>query len=111
MSSHLSPYYKLDAQGQPVACDFDDYQQWFQHADRRVAFDLHGVVEVSTVFIGLNFALSKREPPRMFESRIFGGPHDGEKRRYDTREQALAGHAELVAMIRKPVPRPTERPR
>lgn len=33
---------------------------------------------------------------------IFGGPHDQYQRRYETKEEALRGHAEAVALARSP---------
>ena len=52
-------------------------------------------VDVSTVFLGLdhNFGAG---PPLLFETMIFGGPNDGYQERYETWEQAEAGHAKAV---------------
>jgi len=44
--------------------------------DRIVAkTDIDGEVEVSTVFLGLDHAVWDG-PPMLFETMIFGGPHD-----------------------------------
>ena len=55
---------------------------------------------VSTVWVGLDFRLGGLGAPLIYESMVF--PSYGEcgeeleVRRYETREQAAAGHADLV---------------
>ena len=49
---------------------------------------------VSTAFIGIDY----RSPPRLWETKIFGGPHDQYQDRYTTREGALAGHEKALAL-------------
>jgi hypothetical protein len=49
---------------------------------------------VSTVFAGVDYL----SPPRLWETVIFGGAHDGYQRRYSTRESALAGHDSALAL-------------
>jgi hypothetical protein len=65
-----------------------------------VADDRFGRVRVSTVFLGLDHNHFGGEP-LLFESLIFGGPLDGEMRRYPTWEQAERGHAEMLAAAKK----------
>ena len=48
-------------------------------------------VIISTVFIGIGTEL--------FESKIFGGKHDGTTLKYNTWKQAKKGHAFLVRRI------------
>ena len=57
-------------------------------------------VEISTVFLGLNHAWTIDGPPVVFETRVFGGPLDGQQDRYYTFGEAEAGHAEMVARVR-----------
>lgn len=54
---------------------------------------------MSTVFLGLDHNFSGGEPI-LFETMIFGGPLDGEQRRYHTYDQAERGHTEAVAAAR-----------
>jgi hypothetical protein len=49
---------------------------------------------VSTVFSGVDYL----SPPRLWETVIFGGVHDGYQHRYHTRESALAGHESALAL-------------
>lgn len=54
---------------------------------------------VSTVFLGLNHSFDDREPI-LFETLVFGGPLDGDMKRYATYDQAERGHAKVVAEVR-----------
>lgn len=56
---------------------------------------------VSTIFLGLDHSFSDDGPPVLFESMIFGGPLSGEQRRYTSRADALAGHADLCAWVQR----------
>lgn len=84
----------------PVRCD-DLYKwaRWFENgAARRVAFDHVGDgLTVSTVFLGLDHNWGEG-PPQLFETMIFGGPHDEYQERYSTWDEAVHGHARAVAM-------------
>ena len=84
-------------------CD-DLWGRWFQTADRQVARDERDAVVVSTVFLGLDDA-SGPGRPLLFETMIFGGPHDQDRARYSTWAEATAGHAVMCA---KAFPRPPE---
>ena len=66
---------------------------------RRVARDDIGDALVSTVFLGLNHRWDDG-PPLIFETMIFGGPHDESQWRYSTEAMAQAGHAAIVAALR-----------
>lgn len=59
-----------------------------------------GMVEVSTVWLGLDHQFGEG-PPLIFETLIFGGDRDGEVRRYSTKEEALAGHLHAVNEIQQ----------
>lgn len=95
-------------QGEPVPASAAEFGEWLQHAketDRRIAAtmvqrgvpgtapgDVAGVrVDVSTVFLGLNHAFGDGEP-LLYETMVFGGPHDGRQLRCSTREEAVALH-------------------
>lgn len=65
---------------------------------RRVARDLIGDAEVSTVWLGLDHGFGTE--PLIFETMIFGGDKDGTQIRYSTKDEALERHKELVAELR-----------
>jgi hypothetical protein len=86
------------------------WAKWFENASangadgRRVGGDFIGFgVRVSTVFLGINHQHSDG-PPLWFESMVFADDsgHDLNEfmARYSTWEQAEAGHAYLVAVVK-----------
>jgi hypothetical protein len=92
-------YYILDERGEPVAAGPMTWARWYETADRRVAFDDLGERgQVSTVFLGVDHAF-RDDRPVLWESMVFGGPHDQQQFRYHSRAEALAGHAVLVEAI------------
>lgn len=93
----MSRYYILDGTT-PVMCDLLKWAEWFALSDRTVACTDLGECRVSTVFLGSDYSLNGG-PPLIFETMVFGGPHDGEIDRYSTWDEANAGHAEMVARI------------
>jgi hypothetical protein len=76
---------------------------WFETANRRVAETFVGSVRVSTVFLGLDYRFSNphSESPILFETMVFGGPHDGDKERYCSWEEAEEGHEQMVERIKR----------
>lgn len=71
--------------------DLMKWVRWFETANRLVSRTTTGEVEVSTVFLGLDYGIFN-EPPRLFETLVLGGPHDQEGERYETWEEAEIGH-------------------
>lgn len=65
----------------------------------RVGSDHIGEAWVSTVWLGLDHSFTGT-PPLVFETLIFGGEHDQYMRRYSTKDQARAGHDEIVTALR-----------
>ena len=61
---------------------------------------LVGETEVSTIFLGLDHNYSYTGPPVLFETMIFGGEHDQYQERYTTWDDAEAGHAKAVALVK-----------
>ena len=61
--------------------------------------ELAGGVHVSTVFLSLNHAFGQG-PPVLFETMIFGGPHDDYQERYTTVEEAREGHRRAVELAK-----------
>jgi hypothetical protein len=74
---------------------------------KRIAEDIIGLgsptqARVSTVWIGIDYSWLGNGPPVIFETMIFaeGNVLDGEMGRYVTEDQARAGHAEWVTLLR-----------
>jgi hypothetical protein len=57
---------------------------------------------VSTMFVVLDYGWG-RGAPILYETMIFGGPHDLYCQRYTTRDAALAGHDQAVALAKESV--------
>lgn len=92
-------WYVLDGKTPKPVGGLEDWARWMQTGDRHVAQDLVGDVRISTVFLGLDHSHVGGDP-LLFETMIFGGPHDGHQTRASTWDEAEAQHAEAVAMAR-----------
>lgn len=102
--THDDPLSFLDGQlfnqaGQPMSAEAWGRVLGMPVEYRRVARDEVGDVTVSTVWLGLDHGFGMEDAPLIFETLIFGGDHDGEMMRYPTRDEALAGHAQAVALV------------
>ena len=89
-----SDYYGLD--GEPITMD-EWVRLWGDPATKFVSKTkcAENRYEVSTVYLGLNHGWG--DVLQIFETMVFGdGPMDQECVRYATREQALAGHVEMI---------------
>jgi len=99
-------HYTLDAAGQPIPCDdVLVWARWFGGRHNRQLRSTYvgegpAKVHVSTVFLGLDHNFDDKGPPVLWETMIFGGPHDGYQDRYSSREDALAGHDKALALAR-----------
>ena len=93
-------HYKLGKDHAVEPCQFWEWVAFMETpgADR-VAADEMGDIRVSTVFMGLNYSIGDG-PPRVFETMIFGGVHNHYQRRYSTWDEAVAGHAEALALAK-----------
>ena len=60
-----------------------------------------GDVRVSTVWLGLDHRFVDEGEPLIFETMVFGGPHDQSQWRWPTEEAARAGHAEILKALRE----------
>lgn len=74
---------------------------------KRVAHDVVGDCEVSTVWLGINHGAS-HGPPLIFETMIFGADgkqsdHDESCWRYATEQQATEGHERIVRKLQQEV--------
>lgn len=86
-----------DHEGDPIG--FVEWHRLFA-ADRSVACTtVADGVEVSTVFMGLDYSFGMGTP-LIYETMIFGGAHDTERWRTPNRTAALAAHDQAVAFAR-----------
>lgn len=95
----MSRHSILDEHGAIVPCDALTWARWFEKADKSIARTKVADCEVSTVFLGLDLGYHGAGPPEWFETMVFGGPLDQEQMRYETMEQAKAGHREMVTRV------------
>lgn len=96
----MSDKYILDDNRVPVPCsDLMEWAKWYETADRHVAQEVVGDVRISTVFLGINHRFGPGSP-LLFETMIFGGPHDGHQARCTFWDDAIKQHAEAVEMAR-----------
>ena len=91
--------YILDGKKAVPCNDLMAWADWFETADRHVAQEAVGDIQVSTVFLGLNYRWGSGEP-LLFETMIFGGPDDGYQTRCSTWEEAVAMHAKALRLAR-----------
>lgn len=83
----------------PLAVDVMVWARWFDDpGKRRVANDVIGGVQVSTVFLGLDHDFTGKGPPVLWETMVFDEEQDCE--RYASYEDAVAGHQRLVDTVR-----------
>jgi hypothetical protein len=94
----MNGQYILDGHNPIPVDDLLQWGQWLETADRVVGKDEIGDATVSTVFLGLDHSFGFG-PPMLFETMIFGGPHDQEMERYSTWEEAEAGHQRWVQKL------------
>ncbi len=78
--------------------DLMEWAKWLESADRHVAKDESHGVEVSTVFLGLDYNFGSG-PPLLFETMVFGGKLDGEVNRYSTWQEAETGHEAMKGRV------------
>lgn len=88
--------YVLNEVGDPVPePDLLKWGQWFETADRQVAFDTFDGCQVSTVFLALDHQLGMG-PPILWETLV---SDSDDLRRYSSRLDALKGHAEMLSEL------------
>lgn len=83
--------YKLEGKTIIPCHDLMEWARWMEDANRHVRVEKKGDVRVSTVFLGLDHSFDDG-PPLLFETMIFGGPHDGFQERCSTWEEAEKQH-------------------
>lgn len=74
-----------------------EWAKWYEKFENRMLAEARGNGwRVSTIFLGLDHGFGFSKAPVLWESMVFGGPHDGVMRRYDDWELAHTGHLWLV---------------
>lgn len=97
----MSDHYILDADKRPVCVGVEEWERWFDMANRHVAFtQINSQVEVSTLFLGIDHSFGRPGPPILFETMIFGGEHDQDRWRYSSWDEAKAGHDAVVKRLK-----------
>ncbi|KKL54171.1 hypothetical protein LCGC14_2268060 [marine sediment metagenome] len=87
----------FDRKGRPM--ELMDWASAIESADAVIGNDTIDGQQVSTVWTGLDRRFLDG-PPLIFETMIFGGPHDQYCDRYSNEEAALDGHKRTVAALR-----------
>jgi len=91
----MSLYY-YDRQGNPLTL-----MEWASSTDdKRVAYTKVDDTTISTVWLEFNHQYGDG-PPLIFETMVFGGPFNEEQIRYSTEAEAVAGHDQMVALVRE----------
>ena len=99
----MSGQYILDEKGNPVASsDLLLWGKWMQETKlRTVAKNTTSRgVRISTVFLGLDHSFGESEPV-LWETMIFGGPHDQYQERYTSLAAAVEGHNRATELAMK----------
>ena len=98
LSYAMDNFGAYDRNGKPIS-QMEWSRLMMDHEYKRVALDKVGDADVSTVWLGLDHNFSGTGPPLIFETMIFGGPHHDEQWRWSTLDEAIAGHASVVAAL------------
>ncbi len=94
--------YILDADHRPVKATLMQWAMWFEDITNRIVdyTEITSETNVSTVFLGLDHRFDRSGPPLLFETMIFGGPHDQSGWRYASWDDAEVGHKAAVRKAR-----------
>lgn len=90
----MNKCYRLDGETISEVHDFIEWAKWYETANRSIADDMVGESRISTIFLGLDHSYG--DTPILFETMVFGGPLDGEQKRWYTLEEAREGHKATV---------------
>lgn len=99
--------YLLDENGNPVpvgntAEEFAAWSLWFDECweDRVVeSTPLPSGPLISTVFLSIDQQRDDGAEPVLWQTRVFGGPHNSKCLRYTSRAAALVGHRWFVSIV------------
>lgn len=99
-------FYLLDHEKKPYKVSLDESYKLYENPDMKITKQdlINDHIRVSTVFLGMDhrfYWIETDNEPVLWETMIFGGEHDGYQQRYTSHEDALAGHAAAIAMVKK----------
>jgi len=97
--------YILDSENRPVKTDLHTWGEWFSTVGNRIVgyTEINSEVRVSTVFLGTDHNYSRKGPPLLFETMVFGGELDEQMWRYSTWDDAKMNHDAIVKRLRRNV--------
>lgn len=95
----MSEFYILKDRVAVPATSTEEWARQLEQTDRHVGRDDISGVRISTVFLGINHQYGDG-PPLLFETMIFGGPHDQWQERCSTWAEAEAMHARACNLVR-----------
>ncbi len=95
--------YILGKNHELIEADLMTWARFFEDKDnRRVALDVIGDSQISTVFLGCDHNWGEGEP-LLFETMIFGGKRGGEQWRWHTWQEAEEGHKKIVEELKQSI--------
>lgn len=88
----------FDKQGRSIR-DLEEWRKLFDDKTYRVIGSTgdKDKILVSTVWLGVSHGQNDNGAPLIFETMVFGGPHDGECVRYATEMEAVLGHMSMTS--------------
>lgn len=100
-------YYKLNGKEIVPVDDLYEWGSWFQAANRQVARTVFYAyrkkrvykILVSTAFLGIDHAWINGTAPILFETMVFGGPHDNAQHRCATWGEAETMHESTLDYV------------
>lgn len=96
--------YILDEKGNAVPePDTLKWARWFENAGKKRILkqtEIEPGVEVSTVFLGLDYNFTEKGEPLIWETMVFGGKYNQYMNRYSTRKEAEVGHKAFVEALK-----------
>lgn len=96
----MSDFYILEDKT-PKSVSMMEWAMWVEQDPlnhRRIAWDEIETMQVSTVFLGMNHGYNGQV--LLFETMVFGeGEMSDYQERYETYDEALEGHARIVAQV------------
>ncbi|HYF61092.1 MAG TPA: hypothetical protein VEA81_19245 [Burkholderiaceae bacterium] len=85
--------------GQTVEADETVFADWSARANRRIAHHQSGVVEVSTVFVGIDHRTFETSPARLFATTVLRDGRVGETWRHSSFDDARIGHLRICREV------------
>ena len=92
-----------DRSGNPIGVD--EYARLYADPQyQRLQSTEYGGVRVSTIWLGCNLGFNEKMQALIFETMVFGGPHDKRQWRYATEQEAQDGHVAACGLVFSELP-------